>query len=510
MSDSSKQTLKYEDLFDHIGHAGKGQIIWYIYLGYYGIIGGYNTISIVFSQYEGEYKCADVGWKTNTSECEFNGDSCQNFTYDNERFKTTLVSDFDLVCKNEYQLLLAGFAYYLPQLFTGPLAGWVSDNYGRKKAMIAGQLAVIGASIGMYFCKNIWLYIFLKVTLGGASTFGFNVAFTLATEIIGPKYEFYTSLNFQGFWALGYILLSPVSFWVRTWNGIEAFLSIISAPALIALFFMDESPRWLLSTGKFEEARQVIVKLVKMNNKEQKTIKSLDLENIHGLDEEKETLSFLALFKNGRDMTLISLMVIYVWFAISLGFYGLGLGAAQIPGTVFFTNAINGFCDAISYMLFSLVIYYSKITHKISLVLCLGLSGCSLLLYTLFGQLSGNSDDFSEALVVAALCTELIGKFFNCCAFALIYVYVSDIYPTNLKTTIVGFCCGIECIAALVSVAFNPVYELVPWCPGLVYGSCSIFASLLMTRLPDSDGAGALMGIDDAKRFYKEQRNKPF
>ncbi|XP_047474101.1 solute carrier family 22 member 20-like [Penaeus chinensis] len=57
-----------------------------------------------------------------------------------------------------------------------------------------------------------------------------------------------------------------VAFFLRSWQDV---FMVGASPVLLVIpfaFMMDESPRWLLQTGRVEEARAVLERAVKLNN----------------------------------------------------------------------------------------------------------------------------------------------------------------------------------------------------------------------------------------------------
>ena len=56
---------------------------------------------------------------------------------------------------------------------------------------------------------------------------------------------------------------------------LEIALICSEIPFLILSFFMDESPRWLLTQGEIEKAKNVIRKILKMNKKPASNIKMI-------------------------------------------------------------------------------------------------------------------------------------------------------------------------------------------------------------------------------------------
>ena len=127
----------------------------------------------------------------------------------------------------------------------------------------------------------------------------------------------------------------------------------------------------------------------------------------------------------------------------------------------------------------------------------------SLLFYTILSHQSNYSDDFTNSTVILAFCFVILGRFFLSGAFAVIYIYVTEIYPTNLTTNVFGVVAGFECTSSLVAVSMGFVYESYPFVPGTFYAVCGLIAGLIMMKMPEGANAGLLLGINDAVKFYE-------
>jgi OCT family organic cation transporter-like MFS transporter 4/5 len=97
---------------------------------------------------------------------------------------------------------------------------------------------------------------------------------------------------------------------------------------------LPESPRWLISKGKTEEARSLMTRAAKRNGKNidlsQHVIKTPEV------DASKKTaeLGFTDLFKT-KDVLIITIVMFLCWPIITMGFFGLGLSMTQLGGNIF-------------------------------------------------------------------------------------------------------------------------------------------------------------------------------
>ena len=194
------------------------------------------------------------------------------------------------------------------------------------------------------------------------------------------------------------------------------------APALIGLIFMPESPRWLLSMGMNKQASKIVNRIRHFNG----------LDSVFLCSEEKTkqktSQSFIGLFKNGWRLSILSMFTCYIWFSISLTFYGQSLGAAHLPVNIFLGNVINGSADVLSYIAVILGVHFTKISHKTSLIIGTTCSGACLTFYSLINYFFEDQQGFVLNL---ALVIEIAGKFFSTACFALIYFYGLKIVFTS-------------------------------------------------------------------------------
>ncbi|MPD05335.1 Solute carrier family 22 member 11 [Portunus trituberculatus] len=66
-------------------------------------------------------------------------------------------------------------------------------------------------------------------------------------------------------WALGTMAWGGTAFLIRDWRWLQLVVSLPLLIILPVLFFMDESPRWLIVRGRHDQAVQVLRKAARWN-----------------------------------------------------------------------------------------------------------------------------------------------------------------------------------------------------------------------------------------------------
>ena len=81
------------------------------------------------------------------------------------------------------------------------------------------------------------------------------------------KWNVIGSMGISYFWALGYVSLPGVAYLVPDWNDLQIVLTLPAIFLLIISFFIPESPMWLLTQGRVEEAETILRRIAKFNSR---------------------------------------------------------------------------------------------------------------------------------------------------------------------------------------------------------------------------------------------------
>jgi putative MFS transporter len=151
--------------------------------------------------------------------------------------------------------------------FGGFVGGALTGRFGRRRPYALGPLIILAVSLSMYWVQSSAVMAVLRVFSGLAVGIEYTSAGSLLTEFIpqksrGSRLSLLTVMWFAGA-ALAYIVGTTV---LGSW-GPGAWRHIMASPAIIAITMLllrldaPESPRWLLSKGRRDEADRIIKKV---------------------------------------------------------------------------------------------------------------------------------------------------------------------------------------------------------------------------------------------------------
>ena len=311
------------------------------------------------------------------------------------------------------------------------VSGTIADRIGRKKVF---TITVLLYSIASAFCALSWNYQSLLVFrflvgfgLGGE----LPVAATLVSEYAPSRVRGRFIVLLESFWGLGWIAAACIAyFFIPVYGWRMAFL-IGALPALYVCLIrlhMPESVRYLLTRGRVDEARQIVLSLEK-----QLHVPSALFTG------ETETVpvvakaSFRELWK--KPFMSRTIMLWLVWFGINFSYYGIFM---WLPSLVFqqgFT-VVKTFEYVLIMTLAQLPGYYcaawlvDKIGRKYTLSAFLLFSGVA-------------SYFFGHASTAATLMMwGSVMSFFNLGAWGVLYTYTPEQYPTAIRALGSGWAAG--------------------------------------------------------------------
>jgi len=146
------------------------------------------------------------------------------------------------------------------------VGGKLSDSIGRRKVVLmSAAIFILGALFGSSMARNIpWL-------ICGRLMIGFGVG---AASFAAPLYISEVSpVNIRGKLVgfnqlavtIGIVISYLVGYWLAHitggWRGMFAFAAIPASILLIGMYFMPDSPRWLLSKGLTDQSKKVLEKI---------------------------------------------------------------------------------------------------------------------------------------------------------------------------------------------------------------------------------------------------------
>jgi MFS family permease len=162
---------------------------------------------------------------------------------------------------------IAGSAYLAGAVLGALFFGWLTDRLGRKRLFSITLFVYLVGTAATAFSWDLWSFCFFRFLTGAGIGGEYTAINSTIQELIPARVRGWTDLVINGsFWigaaagAAGSIwLLDPASFGPDV--GWRLAFAIGAGLGLVILFlrlFIPESPRWLITHGRAEEAEAIV------------------------------------------------------------------------------------------------------------------------------------------------------------------------------------------------------------------------------------------------------------
>ncbi|KAF8331378.1 general substrate transporter [Cantharellus anzutake] len=220
--------------------------------------------------------------------------------------------------------LTTTFCIQIGSIWGIPFAPYVADTFGRKTAMLFGALIVVGGAGLQTASQNAGMFIGARAMIGFGTCFVQLAAPLLITELAYPSHRPALSALFNTMWFSGSIVAAWGTFgsfrigsnW--SWRIPSALQAVSSVIQLFLLWFVPESPRYLICQGQDEKALYTLIKyhangdhhdpLVEYEYNEIKKAIAIDKANAKGT-------SFLDLFSSTGNLRRMRIIIAIAFFS---------------------------------------------------------------------------------------------------------------------------------------------------------------------------------------------------
>ncbi|XP_024430914.1 solute carrier family 22 member 4 isoform X2 [Desmodus rotundus] len=406
---------------------------------------------------------------------------------------------WNLVCEEDWKTPLTSSLFFLGVLLGSFVSGQLSDRFGRKNILFATMAVQTGFSFLQVFSVNWEMFTVLFVIVGMGQISNYVVAFILGTEILGKSVRIiFSTLGVCIFFALGYMLLPLFAYFIRDWRML---LLALTVPGLLCIplwWFIPESPRWLISQGRFGEAEAIIQKAAKMNSIAVPVVifNPVELQELKPLKQQKAFI--LDLFRT-KNIATITLMSVLLWMLTSVGYFALSLNSPNLHGDAYLNCFLSALIEVPAYITAWLLLRNLPRRYIIAGVLLFG--GGVLLLIQLVPA------DYNFLSIGMAM----LGKFGITSAFSMLYVFTAELYPTLVRNMAVGVTSMASRVGSIIAPYFVYLGAYNRLLPYILMGSLTILIGIITLFLPESFGMILPETLEDIQkvkwfRFGKKTR----
>lgn len=400
---------------------------------------------------------------------------CNVWEFDHSYHTRTLIEEWDAVCDQKW-LVDSSQSLYMSGMLSTLIFSHISDWYGRRTALRISLVLAIVTGFAVAFTSDFWTFSILRMA-NSAVGVGF---FTLAVECVGTSKRAMMSLSNEFGWFIGLIVFPLITFHVRNWRMLQVISTIPDILHLFCTFFVDESPKWLVSMGRFDEAKDLLSKIVRRNNLQDIDVPAIIKEARKKIENEKKNKpnrrTALDLFRGCiiarttfactiNYMTVVLIYYELVYFTVELGsnpylnLVFMALSEAPISITSFF------------------VVYYLRRTPMYSVTYVATISSLIVLLF------------LRNSSTALRMTFASIAKLSGQVTWSVLYVHMSEIYPTHVRSTVNGVVYTASWFSAVSAPMLNALGEATyAWFPIALTITLSVISWGISFFLPETFG----------------------
>lgn len=399
------------------------------------------------------------------------------WVYDRSTFTSTIVAQWDLVCDSQALRPMSQSIYLSGILVGAAMCGQAADRFGRRLMLTWNYLQVAVAGTVAAFAPTFPVYCLFRFLVAFAVAGVMMNTGTLLMEWTSARVLAMT-LNALGF-SFGQVLTGALAYGVRDWAWLQLVASIPFFLCFLYSWWLAESARWLLITGKLERGLQELRRVAAFNRKggmgSALTMEVLLTAMREELSAARDPASLGTLLRT-PGLRLRACISTLCWFAFGFSFYGLALDLQALGSNLFLLQGLLGVADIPGKMLTLLLL--DRAGRRPTQAAALVLAGLCILANTLVPLELGV---LRSALALLGLVS--LGS-----TFTSVTIYSGELFPTVLRMTAVG----LGQMAARAGAILGPLVRMLGTIssalPLLAYGAVPLLSGLAAVLLPETRG----------------------
>uniref|UniRef100_A0A3P8TIJ7 Solute carrier family 22 member 6 n=1 Tax=Amphiprion percula TaxID=161767 RepID=A0A3P8TIJ7_AMPPE len=415
---------------------------------------------------------------------------CQNgWVYDNSTFKSTLATEWDLVCSRKGMNRATATFFFAGVMAGAPLFGFLSDRFGRRPLLLVSYLSSLTFAVLSAFSPSYIMFVIMRF-FTGLSLAGISIiAIVLNVEWFSIDHRTFAGVIISLDWTLGNFLMVAIAYCVTEWRMLIVAVSSPLILATIAWRWLPESARWLAANGKADAAHRYIMKCAEMNNTTKCMASITPMTLLESVETETgdKKYTFVDLFRtpNIRKLAICSGIV---WYGVAFTYYGISLNISGFGLSPYLTQFI--FASTEVPMKIGIYFFLEKIGRRLGqMTALLGTGLC------LFINMFVSKDQSVIRTTVAVL-----GKAMSEASFTIIYLYTTELYPTVVRQNGLGY----TSVLARLGVSMSPLIMLLEdvWylLPAVTYCAAAVCSGLVASLLHETLNSRLPEFIEDIEK----------
>uniref|UniRef100_A0A8C4MQ11 Solute carrier family 22 member 11 n=1 Tax=Equus asinus asinus TaxID=83772 RepID=A0A8C4MQ11_EQUAS len=406
------------------------------------------------------------------------------WVYDLGTFTSTIVSEVRASCGQPHGSPPSGRPSLEVRLLPSPLL--FHDMLGRKPLLCWCSLQMAVASTSTIFAPSFLVYCALRFL----SAFGL-AGIILTSATLSESLAWAVTLTILGCtYSLGQTALGGLAFFLRDWRTLQLAVSVPMFATFLTSWWLPESARWLIITGKPDQALQELRKVARINGRKEAK-KTLTTEvrchclcpGVWDMTGKEHVLMYYRCDAEGCPVLCgarTRLLALSCRFAVMLSYYGLVLDLQSLGSDIFLLQVLFGAVDFLGRGTTTLFLRFFG--RRVTLASFLTMAGLSILANVLVPQ--GEAREAQKGGLSVTRVRAL---------------------PSAHRVTADGFLQSAGRLGAVIGPLIMMTRQALPLLPPISYGVISIAASLIVLFLPETRG----LPLPDTIQDLEKKKRKP-
>ncbi|XP_027435870.1 solute carrier family 22 member 8 isoform X3 [Zalophus californianus] len=192
----------------------------------------------------------------------------------------SIVTEWDLVCESRRLKEVAQSVFMAGTLIGGIVLGDLSDRFGRKPILTCSYLLLAASGSGAAFSPNVSIYMVFRFLCGWSISGIVLSTVILNVECLSIQMRAIMSTLTGYFYTCGQFILPGLAYAIPQWRWLQLTVSIPFFAFFLLSWWIPESVRWMVLSGKFSKALKILRQIAALNGKKEEG-KKLSVEVFH-------------------------------------------------------------------------------------------------------------------------------------------------------------------------------------------------------------------------------------
>ncbi|XP_065293890.1 solute carrier family 22 member 7-like isoform X2 [Dermacentor albipictus] len=355
----------------------------------------------------------------------------------------SIVQQWDLVCDREWLYSAVSTTFYSGSLLGLALSGLLADRVGRKPVVCFAVVLLEVAGVSLYSVESFVLFNALRFLVAASVSALSYTNYVLLVEFVALEHRaLYGTFTYCGF-SVGVLLGNVIAYLIRDWRTVQLVIMIPTTLLFVGFWLLPESPRWLITTLRIQQACGAVSLILRKNRMPAKSIRSVikrlrsrPISMLHQkggasspgsagrLSPRRKAVKF-----ERPDKSIWELLVIFVtqyqlsntalclsWFSCSVTYYGIAYDVSAQSASNVSQFVVAAVAPLAAYVLIS-----RRGRRDVLAGSLIFTSVCCIVIAIL------PRDRIDRFLAI------LIAWFLINVAFTVMFLYATEIYPTTIR-----------------------------------------------------------------------------